>query len=435
MKVFLQRVFTKSEDKPISYRESRDMAASRNAGERCTLAKRTDVKPEILYYLAGDADPAVRRTIAENQAAPVQADVLLTKDQDDDVRGGLAAKLAALAPGLTDNETDKLRRMTYEALETLARDQAVMVRKIIAETLKDMVDAPAPIIQQLARDAEMVVAGPVLQYSPVLNEADLLEIIETSAAKGALSRISKRHGLGESVCDAIAARDDREAIGHLLANSCAQIREETLDQLIDMAPDIEDWHAPLVHRPKLPGLAASKLARFVADSLLGVLENRKDLEAGQIRAVKDAVHQRIEAGEVQQRDGEGEGEVGGGEEGETILEKTRRLHREGRLTPEDIAASLGANDLKLARAALAVRSGLTLEAVGKVLGTQSAKGVVSLCWKAQLPADMSVKIQLKLGHVPPGQTLNPRGGDYPLSEDDMTWQLEFFTGMAMDAAG
>ena len=432
MKGFLQRVFTKSEDKPISYRESRDMAASRNARERCTLAKRTDVKPEILYYLAGDTDPAVRRTIAENQAAPVQADVLLTKDQDDDVRGGLAAKLAALAPGLTDNETDHLRRMTYEALETLARDQAVMVRKIIAETLRDMVDAPAPIIRQLARDAEMVVAGPVLQYSPVLNEADLLEIIETSAAKGALSHISKRHGLGESVCDAIAARDDREAIGHLLANTCAQIREETLDQFIDMAPDIGDWHAPLVHRPKLPGLAASKLARFVADSLLGVLENRKDLEAGQIRAVKDAVHQRIEAGELQR-----DGEIGGTgrEEGETILEKARRLHGEGRLTPEDIAASLGANDLKLARAALAVRSGLTLEAVGKVLGTQSAKGVVSLCWKARLPADMSVKIQVKLGHVPPGQTLNPRGGDYPLSEDDMTWQLEFFTGMAMDAAG
>ena len=428
MKGFLQRVFTKSEDKPISYQESRDMAASQDAGRRSALAKRTDVKPEILYYLAGDADPVVRGTIARNQATPVQADIALSKDKDDHVRGDLAAKLAALAPGLTDTETDKLRRMTYDALQTLARDQAVMVRKIIADTLKDMVDAPAPIIRQLARDAEMVVAGPVLRYSPVLNESDLLEIIETSSGKAALSFISKRHKPGYSVSDAIVARGDREAIGHLLANTSAQIREETLNRLIDMAPDIEDWHTPLVQRPKLPGLAASKLARFVADTLLTVLENRRDLDTDQIRAVKDAVRQRIETGELKRDDD-------GGNEGETILEKARRLHEEGNLAPEDIATSLGANDLKLVRAALAVRSGLTLEAVGKVLGTQSAKGVVSLCWKARLPADMSVKIQVTLGHVPPDQTLNPRGRDYPLSEDDMIWQLEFFTGMAMDAAG
>ena len=83
------------------------------------------------------------------------------------------------------------------------------------------------------------------------------------------------------------------------------------------------------------------------------------------------------------------------------------------------------------RAALAVRAGIPAEAVAKVLNTHSAKGVVSLAWKAGLPADLAVKIQVKLGHVPPGQALNPRSGNsYPLSEDDMLWQLEFFTGMA-----
>ena len=429
MKGFLQRVFAKSADKPLSYQESRDMAASQNAEERSAIAKRTDVKPEILYYLAGDDDSDVRSIVAQNQASPVQADILLSKDKDDHVRSDLAAKLASLVPSLTDNETDKLRKMTYDALETLARDQAVMVRKVIAETLKDVVDAPSSIIQQLARDTEMVVAGPVLQYSPVLNEADLIEIIETSPTKGVLSFISKRHKLGESASDAIVASDDREAIAYLLGNTSAQIREKTLDQLIEMAPDIEDWHKPLVHRPKLPGHAAAKLARFVADNLLNVLENRKDLDADQIQAVKDMVHQRIKTGELKRGDKDEDEN-----EGETALEKAQRLYQESKLTPEIMAEFLTANDLKLVCAALAVRSGLTPEAVDKVLGTQSAKGVVALCWKARLPADMSLKIQVKLGHIPPDQTLAPRDDAYPLSEDDMKWQLEFFTGMAMEAA-
>lgn len=77
------------------------MAASPDANVRGVLAQRHDTKPEILYYLASDADSQVRRHIAANQATPVQADVLLTDDKDDSVRGSLAEKIANLSAGLT----------------------------------------------------------------------------------------------------------------------------------------------------------------------------------------------------------------------------------------------------------------------------------------------------------------------------------------------
>ena len=81
-------------------------------------------------------------------------------------------------------------------------------------------------------------------------------------------------------------------------------------------------------------------------------------------------------------------------------------------------------------------AGVAPETVDKVLNVHSAKAVVSLCWKAGLPADLSVRIQVRLGHVPPDRTLGPLGGTaYPLSEDDMRWQLEFFTGMVSDGPG
>ncbi|MBX2830617.1 MAG: DUF2336 domain-containing protein [Rhodospirillales bacterium] len=463
MKGFLQRVFTKRRETPITYDEAKEMAGSPDADVRGKLAQRHDTRPEILYFLASDNDSSVRRHIAANEATPVQADVLLTDDTDDSVRGSLAEKIAHLSAGLTPNETDKLRRMTYEALDKLARDQAVHVRQVISETLKDIAEAPQPIIQQLARDAESVVCGPVLQYSPVLSEDDLLEIIDGASGRGALSFVSRRRDVGEKLADAIAASSDKDAISHLLGNKSAQIREETLDQLIDRAPDYPEWHEPLVERPKLPPTAAGKLARFVAENLISVLERRKDLKKDQLEAVREVVQRRIASGEFEKRDeaaadpksqkgkkadtsakadkgaktdaaSSGKtaaAEDGEEEEGEPAYEKALALHAKKKLTDKEVAKALAANDVKFARAALSVLAGIPPEAVTKVLNTHSAKGVVSLAWKAGLPADLAVKIQVKLGHVPPSQTLNPRNGNnYPLSEDDMNWQLEFFTGMA-----
>lgn len=460
MKGFLQRVFTKRRETPITYDEAKEMAASPDADVRGRLAQRHDTRPEILYFLATDNDSSVRRHIAANEATPVQADVLLTDDVDDSVRGSLAEKIAHLSAGLSANETDKLRRMTYDALDKLARDQAVHVRQVISETLKDIADAPQPIIQQLARDAESVVCGPVLQYSPVLSEDDLLEIIEGTSGRGALSFVSRRRNVGEKLADAIAASSDKDAISHLLGNKSAQIREETLDQLIDRAPDYPEWHQPLVDRPKLPPTAAGKLARFVAENLISVLERRKDLKKDQLDAVREVVQRRIASGEFEKREdaateakmvkGEKAGKASAPEKGEPkdskpaaaaasdeeaeeepAFEKALALHAKKKLTDKEVGKALAANDVKFARAALAVLAGISPDAVTKVLNTHSAKGVVSLAWKAGLPADLAVKIQVKLGHVPPSQTLNPRNGNqYPLSEDDMNWQLEFFTGMA-----
>ena len=446
MKGFLQRVFTRRKETPISYEEAKNMAASPAANVRGTLAQRHDTRPEILYFLANDADASVRRRVAENEATPVQADLLLTDDKDDDVRGTLAQKIANLADGLTANETDKLRRMTYQALEKLARDQAIQVRQVIAETLKEFIQAPQPIIAKLARDTETVVCGPILQYSPVLNEMDLLEIIESNNASGALSFVSQRRNLSERLSDAIAASTDEDAISHLLGNRSAQIREETLDQLIDRAPDVEDWHEPLVKHPKLGAGAAGKLARFVAQNLISVLERRKDLKDEQLALVRKVVERRIEAGEFTEHPPKGDktgnkktpdkkGAAPDDEQSrmtqDEAFQMATDLHAKGKLTDARIASAMTENDVKFARAALAVRAGIPPEAVTKVLNTHSAKGVVSLAWKAGLPADLAVKIQVKLGHVPPGQALNPRSGNaYPLSEDDMLWQLEFFTGMA-----
>ena len=58
------------------------------------------------------------------------------------------------------------------------------------------------------------------------------------------------------------------------------------------------WHAPFVRRAALPRSTATKLAGFVADSLLSVLMKRDDLPAETQNAVSQVVRKRIAAGET-----------------------------------------------------------------------------------------------------------------------------------------
>ena len=111
--------------------------------------------------------------------------------------------------------------------------------------------------------------------------------------QGALSAISRRTNVVETVSHAIATSDDNCSIAELLANPSAQIREETLDRLVDNAASVTSWHAPLVDRPELPANAAQRIAGFVADSLLDTLRRRTDLTEQVVDAIEIAVNERL----------------------------------------------------------------------------------------------------------------------------------------------
>ncbi|BAE52697.1 DUF2336 domain-containing protein [Paramagnetospirillum magneticum] len=421
---FLKRLFGAGRKGPLDYEQAKELAAHPDSKVRAELAARDDVKAEILYFLAEDADVEVRRQVAANPHAPAQANLRLAADQSDAVRGDLAAKIARVAPGLSAHEQDRLRRMTFESLEMLARDQIPKVRQILSEALQDVAHAPPDVIRRLARDAELVVAGPVLQFSPVLTDEDLLEIIGAGPIPGALACISRRSVVNVKVADAIAATDDVDAIAVLLGNPSAQIREETLDRLADRAADIEAWHRPMIERPQLSARTAQKLARFVAASLLQTLSERRDLDADAIAAVAAVVSRRI--GEIEDDAGGAKGEAKRDADEAAALQRARALHAAGQLTETAMDTALSSGDYAFVSAGLAVLSGLPPKAVRKVVYTKSAKGMVAVTWKAGLSAGFGAQLQSKLLRLSPSKILAPTRGDHPLSAAEMEWQLEFF---------
>ena len=415
----------------LGYLESRELARHKDPEVRRSLASRSDLRPEILYYLAGDPSPEVRRKIAANLAAPAQADFRLAADEDPSVRGDLAQKIARLAPGLSADEQDRLRRLTYDTLQLLARDQITRVRQILAEALKDVAHAPAELIRQLAHDSELEVASPVLQYSPVLSDEDLLEIVQSSPVSGALSAISRRIAVAATVADAIARTDDVDAIAVLLVNPSAQIREETLDMLLERAPAHEEWHGPLVRRPQLSARAATRLARFVAENLIEVLNHRTDIDDETKAVVAAVVRRRVEEG------GSDMAAFHRGEQaasGEALNESAEQFYRAGRLDEAIIMSAVSTNNMEFVISALALRAKVSLERASKIVATQSAKGLTSLAWRAGLSMPAAVSLQIKLAKIAPADVVKPRVGTdgYPLSAEEMSWQLEFFASMVGD---
>jgi len=377
--------------------------------------------PEILYFLTGDPDPEVRRHIAANAAAPRQADFKLAHDADAEVRADLARKIARLAPGLSAAEQDKVRQTTYDTLALLAHDQLPTVRHVLAEALKNDPGVPPEVIGRLARDIEIIVAAPVLEFSPVLTDGDLMDIIRASPVAGALSAIARRANLGTGLSDTIAASADVEAIAALLSNESAQLREETLDALVARARTLPRLHEPLVRRPHLPQGAARRLATFIADNLLAVLAARRDLPPETVEAVRHAVHERLN-----ETPPSPDAEERLCAEVEAEMDKARLLRDSGQLTDILVLDALAANHLTFAKAALSVRADLPVSVVVRILGSASAKAVTALAWRAGFDMDAAMLIQTRLARINPDAALPGSGRAFPLTEGEMNTQIAVF---------
>ncbi len=395
------------------YDETKELARHNDPEVRRQLARRTDVRPEILYFLAEDASPDVRREIASNDSTPVQADMLLARDEDDEVRCELARKIARLLPTLTEDARHRLRDMTLEILDVLAQDQLPKVRAILSEEVKSSRAVSRTVVKRLAHDVEEIVSVPVLQYSPLLNDQDLLEIIAGAAARGVLSAISRRPEVSESVSDAIVATMDAPAVAALLANPSAQIREETLDAVIDNAAEIESWHGPLVCRPDLSLRAIRRIAGFVALSLVNTLMERNNLDQETVAELNRAVRRRID----------------GGEADSTLSAEQRvtNLAEAGGLGDAAICDAIDRGDREFTKHALSVESRLALDVVDRILHSRSPRPVTAVAWRAGLSMRTAMQLQLRVAKVPPGEILNARNGvDFPMSEAEMLEQLDLF---------
>ncbi|MBL4666188.1 MAG: DUF2336 domain-containing protein [Sneathiella sp.] len=415
--MILGKLFGRRKAKEVSYEDSKLLAKSEKPKVRAKLAANPSAKAEVLYYLTEDSSADVRKVVAKNENTPYQANSILARDADSDVRSELARKICKLLPSLSGEEAEQVREQTIEILEVLAEDQLPTIRAILSDALKDSLIAPKNVIMALAKDAEEMVASPVLEYSPLLSEADLLEIIASGVAVGSLPAIARRDDLGEDAADAVAASLDIPAVAALLANKSARIREETLDQMINQAEGIETLHEPLVMRVDLSLRAMRRIAGFVAASLVEKLVEKNNLSPEIEKELKKKVRSRIEDGDGISIEDDGKEE-----------KRAEKMWSAGRLNEETMLDAVTNREITFVQMGLGLMTGLKPGTVRAILNSRNGKVVTALCWKADLSMRLAIKMQTDIAHVPPREVVNARDGvEYPFDAKDMDWQLSFFT--------
>ena len=368
--------------------------------------------PEFLYYFATEGAADVKAAVAKNQSTPLQADMVLSKDDDDTVREVLAGKIGQKAAHADPGSDPKSTGMVHQILDTLARDQLPAVRGIISDAIKSLDNVPKPIVSLLAKDVDELVASPVLEFSPLLSDAELADLVGEGMGTTAMKAVANRNNLGSDVTRAVTASGDTSAIETMLENATASIENETFDQIAALAENAENLHAPMVRRADLPPEAAKKIATFISDALLDQLTTRNDLE--------DSVKQELRA-KIESR-------LGGVQTGpETIdlnnaqsISEAYAEAKKGRIGAHKVMRSLNRGDYSYVVAAMALMSGVTHEQLVNAVLSSDSRKLLAVAWKCGFDPFMAETIQKKLPPINDRDVLAPdANGRFPIEPSDM----------------
>ena len=132
---------------------------------------------------------------------------------------------------LISDLSEEDRAAAEGALLMLLDDPSPLVRRVMAEVFAGTSGAPAAIVRSLSTDQPSV-ALPVLEHSPLLLDADLVDIVATGNDVMQCA-ITRRRNLPPSVCAAIAEVGCASAALELIENPHAELAPFSWDRIVE----------------------------------------------------------------------------------------------------------------------------------------------------------------------------------------------------------
>ena len=145
-----------------------------------------------------------------------QADVArLLAEPSASVRAELADKLAREID--SSQLTEAELQIAHDIVRVMAKDVELAVRRALSQSLRSARHLPHDVALRLANDVEAV-ALPILADSPVLTDADLVELVRHGSARKQ-EAIAGRAGVSEQVADALVTEGGEAAVAALMGNA------------------------------------------------------------------------------------------------------------------------------------------------------------------------------------------------------------------------
>jgi uncharacterized protein (DUF2336 family) len=272
---------------------------------------------------------------------------------------------------LVSDLTEDDRTAAEGALLMLLDDASPLVRQAMAEVFARSNDAPAAIVRALSVDQPSV-ALPVLEHSPLLIDADLVDIIATGICDMQCA-VARRVNLPASVCAAIAEVGSASAALELIENAYAELAPFSWDRIVERHGHLAAIRESMLVLEDLPAATRAALVAKLSDTLTQFVVARNWLSAD--RAVRVA-------GEARDRSTVN---IAARSRGDDMRGLVRHLRATGQLTAGLILRALLSGNLELFDHALAELSGLPQSRVSALLHDRGGASLHALLRRAGLP--------------------------------------------------
>jgi uncharacterized protein (DUF2336 family) len=253
-----------------------------------------------------DLEQAILVSSTERRAASLQhvVDLFLTR----------APEFSESQVGLFDVVIMRLA----EAIEVSARAR-------LAEQLAPISNAPPRVIQTLAFDEEIEVAGPVLRQSERLDDATLVRNASIKSQQHLLA-IAQRKSISPSITDVLVRRGDEMVVQRTAKNPGAKFSENGYSGLIERSSRDERLAIIVGARSELPRHQFLKLLSVASRAVRVKLERENPQALDEIRRVVQEVEQNVQSQMISDS-----------HEYSKALMNVEELRREGRLHEADVA--------------------------------------------------------------------------------------------------
>ncbi len=300
-----------------------------------------------------------------------EADVSrLLSNSSAQVRAQTAVKIATEFDGgaLTLHE----RLIAEDIIRKMVKDAEVLVREALSNHLKECDELPHDIAASLARDVDAV-ALPMLQFSDVLTDADLVEIVRTQSPMKQMA-VAQRETVSSELADALVKTEREDIVAAVVSNEGADLSERSLQKALDKFGSSDAVKSPMVRRGRLPITVAERLVTLVSEAMQEYLVTHHEL-AGAVAS--DLILQSRERATMKLLSEESD---------ELDVERlVGQLKANGRLTPTIILRALCMGDIAFFEASLATLAEVPITNARMLIHDEGSLGLEALYDKANLP--------------------------------------------------
>jgi uncharacterized protein (DUF2336 family) len=287
---------------------------------------------------------------------------------------------------LVSDLTDEDRAAAEGALLMLLDDPSPLVRQAMAEMFARSTEAPAAIVQALSLD-QASVALPVLEHSPLLIDADLVDIVATGDGEMQCA-IARRVSVPASVCAAIAEVGTAAAALELIENAYAELPPFSWDRIVERHGHLAAIRESMLVLEDLPAATRVALVAKLSDTLAQFVVARNWLSADRAERIASEARERSTVN-IASRAG-----------CDDLRGLVRHLRATGQLTAGLILRALLSGNLELFHAALPELSGLPQARVSALLHDRGGASLQALLMRAGLPESTfaAFRVALEVSH-------------------------------------